>query len=165
MLRYITLLTRRQVLLFLTVSISSLLVACAMAPTQEMSDARQAVQAAREAGAQTHAQSALTEAEKLLLTAEENLGRKTYREARGNAVAAKTQAITARQLALAISSAKETISHAMKLGVTSPAAASLLDQALAFAKRGDHENALDSAHRAKIQIDRDIAKAGSKNQP
>lgn len=132
---------------------------CAIAPTQEMSDARQAVQAAREANAEQHAQSALTQAERLLITAEENLGRKTYNHARDNAVAAKAQAIAARHLALAIGDAKESIAKAAAQGITSSKATTWLMRAEAFAESGDIDSALDAAERAKAQAERDISAA------
>jgi len=58
-------------------------------PVQEMSDARQAVQAAREAHAERYAPISLGEAERLLEEATRQLQVKNYRKARENALAAK----------------------------------------------------------------------------
>src|SRR3954463_13078601 len=68
------------------------LVACAGAPVQEMSNARQAIRAARDAGAAKAAPQTLSEAQTLLDRAEGNLQRRDYREARRDAVAARDKA-------------------------------------------------------------------------
>ncbi len=72
-------------------------------PVQEMSDARQAVQAAREVHAERYAPISLSEAERLLEEATRQLRAKNYRKARENALAAKKMALKARHA----SSAKE----------------------------------------------------------
>ena len=70
---------------------------CATAPpVQEMSDARQAVQAAREVHAERYAPISLGEAERLLEEATRELQAKNYRKARENALAAKKMALKAR---------------------------------------------------------------------
>jgi len=75
------------------------LAACATAPpVQEMSDARQAIAAAKEAGAEELAQSQLNEAEGLLMTAEKFLKTGTsaaYWQARKSAISAKEVAFEA----------------------------------------------------------------------
>lgn len=68
------------------------LTACAGAPVQEMSNARQAIKAARDAGASKAAPDKLTEAEALLDRAEESLQKGDYREARRDAIAARSKA-------------------------------------------------------------------------
>jgi hypothetical protein len=72
-----------------------LLAACAGAPVQEMSNARQAIRAARDAGAEKMAPQKLNEAELLLNRAEDSLERRAYREARRNAIAARDKAAEA----------------------------------------------------------------------
>jgi hypothetical protein len=69
--------------------------ACASAPVQEMSNARQAINAARAAGAARVAPQTLTEAQALLEAAELCLQRRSYREARRNAVSARSKAAEA----------------------------------------------------------------------
>ena len=64
-------------------------------PVQEMSDARQAISVAREAGAAQHAPVDLRAAEDSLNDALRNLTRKEYGLARENAVEAKIQALAA----------------------------------------------------------------------
>jgi len=66
--------------------------ACAGAPVQEMSNARQAIRAARDAGAAKTAPQTLNEAQTLLDRAEGNLQRREYRDARRDAVAARDKA-------------------------------------------------------------------------
>ncbi|MBA3564553.1 MAG: DUF4398 domain-containing protein [Gammaproteobacteria bacterium] len=72
-----------------------LLTACASAPVQEMSDARQAINAAEQAGAEESAPQALEVARKLLTDAESQLQGGRYFAARRNAVQAKTKALEA----------------------------------------------------------------------
>jgi hypothetical protein len=71
------------------------LAACAGAPVQEMSNARQAIRAARDAGAEKAAPQKLSEAEALLIRAEDSLERRAYGEARRNAKAARDKAAEA----------------------------------------------------------------------
>ncbi|WP_455365567.1 hypothetical protein [Kaarinaea lacus] len=75
-----------------------LLFSCASAPVQEMSDARQAIQAAREAAAQSGAQSpSLKKAEDLLKEAELSLENGEYKKARVTAVHARDEAMQAQK--------------------------------------------------------------------
>ena len=64
-------------------------------PVQEMSDARQAIMAAREAGAEEHAAVELEAAEGYLQSAEKYLSSHNYAIARRDAIEAKTKAIDA----------------------------------------------------------------------
>lgn len=73
---------------------------CAGAPAQEMSNARQAIKAARDAGADQVAPQTLNEAQSLLEQAEASLQKGDYKGARRSAVAAKgraTEALSAAQ--------------------------------------------------------------------
>jgi sialic acid synthase SpsE len=69
--------------------------ACASAPAQEMSNARQAIRAAREAGAEQVAPQQYMEARLHLEQAEASLQSRNYREARRQAVAARGKAVEA----------------------------------------------------------------------
>ncbi len=71
------------------------LVGCAGAPAQEMSNARQAIKAARDAGADQVVPQKMTEAQSLLQEAELSLQRGDYRSARRSAVEAKGRATEA----------------------------------------------------------------------
>lgn len=69
---------------------------CAGAPVQEMSNARQAIKAARDAtGPSTAAPPSLIEAESLLNSAEDNLQKRAYKQARRDAIAARGKAAEA----------------------------------------------------------------------
>ena len=67
-------------------------------PVQEMSDARQAITAAKEAGAEKYAAADLGAAIHLLKSAEEKLKSHDYSIAREDAMEAKSKAIEARRL-------------------------------------------------------------------
>jgi hypothetical protein len=71
------------------------LAACAGPPVQEMSNARQAIKAARDAGAEKKASATLQEAEALLDRAEDNLQKRAYKDARRDAIAARGKAAEA----------------------------------------------------------------------
>lgn len=75
----------------------SIVAACQTAPVQEMSDARLAIAAAQDAGAETYASGELRLAVGFLQSAEEHLSRHAYDSARRDAVQAKEQAINALQ--------------------------------------------------------------------
>jgi hypothetical protein len=78
--------------------------ACSSAPVQEMSNARQAIQAAREVGAARFSPGLLNNAVLLLERARKQLESGEYRRARKNAISAHKEAVKARRKAL--SSAK-----------------------------------------------------------
>lgn len=82
------LLARWLLVLMLCVSLG----ACAGAPVQEMSNARQAIKAARDAGADRVAPERLSEAQALLERAESHLQRRAFRDARRDALAARGKA-------------------------------------------------------------------------
>jgi hypothetical protein len=69
--------------------------ACAGAPVQEMSNARQAIKAARDAGGSLSPPQSLVEAEALLNRAEDSLQRRAYKAARRDAIAARGKAAEA----------------------------------------------------------------------
>jgi hypothetical protein len=77
------------------VALLLLLAGCASAPVQEMSDARQAIQAAEEAGAAHYAPEALSDAKRLLTSAERKLQREAYAGARADAREARRLATEA----------------------------------------------------------------------
>ncbi len=73
---------------FAAVVLSAVLTACTSLPIQEMSDARQAISAARDAGAEIYANAALETAERLLDSAEAFLASGKYDRSREDAIAA-----------------------------------------------------------------------------
>ena len=78
--------------LLVLITLGTALLGCAGAPVQEMSNARQAIKAAREAGAVRVAPAVMSEAQTLLERAELNLQRRAYGDARRDAIAARTKA-------------------------------------------------------------------------
>ena len=64
-------------------------------PVQEMSDARQAIAVARDAGAERFAATQLREAEAYLDSAQRNLSERLYAQARRDALQAKDKAMEA----------------------------------------------------------------------
>jgi len=85
-----------------------LLTACATtAPVQEMSNARQTIQAAVDAGAEIHAPAVLSQARHMLEDASRELEAGDYLLARDYAVQAKQLAIQARQTSLLMTRQKE----------------------------------------------------------
>ena len=90
----------RSPITLLIVLFSALLAGCAVVPpAQEMSDARQAIQAAEAAGADDRAPRALGLARALLEQAQVELAVKDYSAARRSAQASKDAAIQAREAA------------------------------------------------------------------
>jgi hypothetical protein len=73
---------------------------CGVAPVQEMSEARQAIEAARVAGAEVYAPAGYQRARTLMTDAERMLSEHHFSRARTNAVLARDEAIQARETAL-----------------------------------------------------------------
>lgn len=78
-------------------------VGCQSAPVQEMSDARQAITVARNAGAEQLATRELREAEAFLASAQYQLEQRAFARARFDALAAKNSALQALSVAERIS--------------------------------------------------------------
>ena len=76
------------------------LLGCTSIPTQEMSDARQAVQAARDSGAEVYAREELNQAVEFLNKAKTKLEEDAYEQARSDAIAARQAAVRARAKSL-----------------------------------------------------------------
>lgn len=140
----------------LIASLVLMLTACATAPTQEMSDARQAVRAAQEAGAELHAPDVLSNAEQQLDRAGERLHEHNYRQARKKAVAAREQAFDAQEIALAIGAAVNSVEKARQKGVLSAEADVLLKRAKEAASHGDVQVAVRLANEARNIADQDL---------
>jgi hypothetical protein len=87
----------RPVALLVTVLILGALTGCGSAPVQEMSEARQAIEAARVAGAEELAPESYDKAQTHLKTAEELLDNRHFQDARENAALARDEAKSARE--------------------------------------------------------------------
>lgn len=133
-----------------------LLVGCASAPIQEMSDARQALQAAEHARAAQLSPGAFSRAKGHLRNAEEALDVRAYREARYEAEQTREQAILARSNAGVIGNAEAAVSEAARLGNPQGDTAVLLDHALEAARQGKQDQALILARQATEQAKRAI---------
>jgi Domain of unknown function (DUF4398) len=79
---------------------------CVGAPVQEMSNARQAVRAAQQAGGANYSPAAMAEAERLLKSAKANQSKGEYRVAREQAEQARDKAMVALHEAEAAKAAK-----------------------------------------------------------
>ncbi|MDZ7752282.1 MAG: DUF4398 domain-containing protein [Gammaproteobacteria bacterium] len=134
-----------------TVLVALLVIGCASAPTQEMADARQALQAAESAGAATHAPANLKGAKELLSKAEKAIGDGDYNAAKADAIATKKAAVSARNIALAIGTAEKALNDAEAVGAPAPDARALLARARTAAERGDEVTAVKLANEAKAQ--------------
>ena len=122
--------------------------ACGTAPIQEMSDARQALQAAREVDAQANAPVSLSGAEGLMKRAESALRSGDFKGARVLARGARSEAGKARKIALAIGAAREALAEARAVGHSWRRMAELLERAEEAAERGDAEEAVRLATEA-----------------
>ncbi len=102
---------------------------CASAPIQEMSDARQSLQAAQAAGAVTHAPAIMEQAQNELAAAEKSLASHAYGSARTEATTAKESAVTARSVAEAMRRAETTVAEADTLRLVDEPTAELMGKA------------------------------------
>ena len=136
--------------------LSAVLLGCASAPTQEMSDARQSVKAARDAEADKHTPEAFSSAEDLLSKAEKELSAHSYKPARKHALSSKKEAIKARNMAHAIGQAKAAVAEAIQLNALSKEAGGLLEQAEAAARLGDEAQAVKLAGEARKVVEEDV---------
>ncbi len=135
-----------------------LLLGCASYPTQELSDARQALKAAQQANAAHHAPTSLNRATELLSNAEHALEPEdlSYAAARKNALAAKTEAIKARELSLSFAlTIKELNDHSLTMPVHNEAS-KLLQQAKDAARSGDDTQASALVSKARTVIQKNI---------
>lgn len=126
---------------------------CASPPTQEMSDARQAVQAARQAGAERFAQKSLESAQTELEEAERQLQSKKYRKAKKHAMMSKQKAVTARQVASTFQSAEAAMKIADKLPNSWRDTKKIFSKAKKAIQAGDSGKALKLAHMARKQAE------------
>jgi len=133
-----------------------LLAGCASAPTQEMSDARQAVSAAHDVGAAEHASENVQHAEELLNKAERELELGDFGDAREDAEAARVEAIKAQDIAQVMSAAKLVLQEASERGVLSADAAALFEQAVVAAEENRVHEAIRLANDARHQAEQDL---------
>lgn len=128
------------------------IVACASAPTQEMSDARQAVYSARDAHASDFAPRSMDSAEQLLDSAQQSLKQGRYDVARDDALEARQAAMKARQVAVAIADARAALEHAKTRGNAWVSVEVLIDEAQTAGQQGDESRAWELATEAKRRL-------------
>ncbi|MFZ5593165.1 MAG: LysM peptidoglycan-binding domain-containing protein [Pseudomonadota bacterium] len=128
-------------------------------PTQEMSDARQALDAAREADAGRYSPRAMEGANQLLSQAEQKLEAGAFKQAQQSALAAKQEATRARTMAASLSAAKIALREAAADGVLSAEAQALLQQAEVAASVDDEKSAVRLAGDAKHRAEQDVNNA------
>lgn len=145
-------------------SAALLVVGCTTAPVQEMSDARQAIAAARDADAARRTPALLNSAEQSLQDAQLQLKNYFYTEARKRAIVAKAQAVQARREAeaqqhveqehaaqVAINSAQRAIQDAVALEALWHDTESVLKSAETAFQAGDYARAQAQAATAEQQ--------------
>lgn len=121
---------------------------CASAPTQEMSDARQALGAAREARAKVFAPRLMEEADRSLDGAVTALRAHDFAAARAGALTARGHALDARRLALALGAARAGLRTADDRGISKAAIRRLLTAAAAAQRRHEVRRAILLAEQA-----------------
>ena len=134
------------------------LTACVTIPIQEMSDARQAIASAADAGAERTVPGAYASAEQLMAMAETDLAADNYTHAREAAGQAKRFAQRARRLATAFERVADELEQADAMGVSPAIANELLKRARAAARSSDESTAAlllrqasDSLHEVMLQ--------------
>lgn len=127
----------------------AVLAGCASAPIQEMSDARQTINAARDAGAESEAPGSLGRAESLLHEAQQHLESMNYQRARNDAVAARMQAQKARMLANIVAETRRGMADAGTNDEAVKRADGLLQESVDLAAQGDMTRALQLAREAR----------------
>lgn len=132
---------------------SLLLTACASAPTQEMSNARQSVQAAQAAGAEDYALRNLDVAHEYLARAERELELRYFARARHDAIVAQSEALKAHNIAVAVNSARSAIDGADADPEVVARAESLLREALQAASEGRDRRAVRLAEDARRLVE------------
>ena len=129
-----------------------MLSACVSVPSQEMSDARRALDSAEQAGARTVLPDAMGRASAALDSASRALRAGQYDDARGLARAARDEAIAARMLATRLQQIKAAIAAARTEGRAWQDAEQLLQRALQMSRAGDSDGALSVADKAAISL-------------
>ena len=139
----------KAIVLIAILVVAVLSAACATAPTQEMSDARQSLQAAQDAGAEKFATENLRIAENYLKQAERELELRYFARARHDAILARSEAQKARTVAVTIHEAVAALEALDDAGRNQPLARSTLQEAMEAAEHGKDKSAIRLALEAK----------------
>lgn len=133
---------------FAPLAILLLLSACASVPSQEMSDARRALDAAEQADARRLLPLAMQRASSTLDSANSALRAGQYNEARQLALDAREEAIAVRVLAARSERVRLAVATARAQGRDWQAVDELMQRAIAMSREGDMEGALSVSERA-----------------
>lgn len=136
---------------FVTIIILIMIISCTTIPTQEMSDARQALKAANDVNAQNYAPTAWQQANKNLQEAEEYLINNQFQQAREHAILVKQQAVNAHNMAVAINRAINVWQNLTVMGYSSPRLNTLLNKIQQAAYKNDVETTMDLANKFSDQ--------------
>ena len=143
----------RHVLVFaLTIGFALLVGACASVPSQEMSDARRALNAAEQADARRLLPITMGRASANLDSANSALRAGQYEQARLLARSARDEAIAARVLATRLVQVREAIARARAEDRAWQDAEQLVQRALAMSRAGDTRGALSSVEQAAMLV-------------
>ena len=148
-----------QRLSLVTLIVITIMVGCAYVPTQEMSDARQAIKAAREVKAISYVPANLTVAEQSLTTAEHYLEAGQFNQARLNAKLATEQAVNAYKMTVALTRAKTMGENLTKIGYATKTVNDLLKQATASAQQQEVDKTITLADEAYHQAELSLNQA------
>jgi len=124
---------------------------CARIPTQEMSDARQAIQAARDVEAEYYVPTIWAKAEQNLRLAEKNLETGKLNDAGLVAILAKQQAVNAHAMAIAVKRAQEIWQTIWSINHSADNGYELLKKIQFAIRQGDFHNTIAFAETAYIQ--------------
>lgn len=124
---------------FLSIIIPIIIIGCTTIPTQEMSDARQALKAANDVNAKHYAPSTWQQAYKNLKQAEQYLINNQFQQAREQAILVKQQAVNAHNMAVAINNAINVWKNLTTMGYFNPKLNTLLNQIKQAAHKNDVE--------------------------
>ena len=144
-------------------AVLSLLCGCAAAPVQEMSDARQSLQAARSIDAAIHAPSLYGRAEDAMASAERALRHHSYGKAKRDALIAHDAAVSAKRFTQVAHDAQLTLAEADGMGLDDEADAAMLLRAKGLAtSEHDAAQAIRLADQARRRLHRlvDAAQRG-----
>lgn len=150
------LLQRPSLVIFIVIII---MVGCAYVPTQEMSDARQAIKAAREVKAIAYVPANLTIAEQSLTTAEHYLEAGQFNQARLNAKLATEQAVNAYKMTVAITRANTMRQSLTTMGYATQTVNDLLEQAMTSAQQQETDKTITLANEAYHQAELSLNQA------
>lgn len=122
-------------------------------PTQAVSDAQQAIKAAKASGADKYVPKALQSAEMKLKEAEDKMAAKKYRDAKKAAKAAKSQAVMVQNLGSTFRNAKVAVKNATAVNYLWRDTGKILKKAEAAANKGDSQKATKLAKQAQQQAE------------